>query len=367
MKLDCLTAELVEALTHLSKAASPKSALPVIEGILMRAGRHGLYLCCYNLDMGITKTIDANVIEEGSVVVPLRFCDIIRHMPAGRVTIECNEKLVVNIRCEDTDFDIVGMPSLEFPELPVVDGDHNITIAEGKLRSMITQTAHAISTKQDRPIYTGALFEVEQSLLRIITLDGYRVAVRTEDAVNDDQYEFIVPGKTLAEIGRLLSDNDENVEICVAKHNIVFMINGYSVISRLMTGTFINYRTAFDLSTGKEMTVRTSDILKCVERMTLVNSEAQRSPVRCTFGDNRIRMRCETALGRADDTIRCAGDFEEVEIGFNNKYILDAFRAADTDEVRVVINNGNKAVRILPPEGEHFMFLLMPVMLMKNS
>jgi len=361
MKLECAAAELVEALSHVSRAASPKSSLPVIEGIYMKAGRHGLYLCCYNLDMGITKTIDARVEEEGTVVVPLRFCDMVRHMPQGTITITCDEKYVVNIRCGQTDFDIIGMTALDFPDLPVVDGEHNISIEESKLKTMISQTAHAISTRQDRPVYTGALFEIENHAMRVITLDGYRIAVREESIVSPESYDFIVPGKTLGEIGKLLRDGGEMVDICVAKHNIIFLIDGYSVISRLMTGNFINYRTAFDMSIGHELSVKTSDIVKSVERMSLVNSESQKSPVRCSFGNDRIRVRCETPLGRADDTIVCEGDFDSIEVAFNNKYMLDAFRAADTDELRIIIAGGNKAVRILPPEGEHFMFMLMPV------
>lgn len=363
MKLECSTSELVEAVTRVSKAASPRSTLPVIEGMLMRAGRNGLYLCCYNLDMGITKNIDARVDEDGQVVVPLRFCDIVRHMPGDRVTIECNEKLIVSISSGDTVFEIVGMPTLEFPELPVVDDEHSFSVPENRLRTMITQTAHAISTRQERPIYTGALFEVESDTLRVITLDGYRVAVRTEEISSLETYDFIVPGRTLTEIGRLLRDCDEKAEIGVAKHNIVFIIDGYNVISRLMIGNFINYRTAFDFSTGMELSVKTSDILAGMERMAIVNTETNKSPVRCVFGGGKIRLQCETSVGRADSTVLCAADFEPVEIGFNNKYMMDAFRAADTDEVKIIISAANKTIRVLPPEGESFMFLLMPVVL----
>lgn len=367
MKFECNRAELLEALANVSRAASSKSALAVIEGILMRAAPvSGVYLCCYNLDMSIAKTLDAEVEERGTVVMPIKLLDIVRRLPGERVFISCNEKLMVHIESGATAFDIVAMPATEFPELPTIDTEHVIKIPQNKLRTMISQTNHAISTKQDKPVYTGSMFEVHPSELHIVTLDGFRVAIRIEPTENREEYEFIVPGKTLNEIGKMLGESEEIVEIEVAKHNVYFCINGYDIISRLMVGKFINYN-AFILDGGFEARIKTSALLAGVERMALVINEVSRSPVRCVIGSNRIRLSCETPVGRAEDEIPCDADFEDIVIGFNNKYLVDCFRAVDTDEIRIKVMNGNKPVQVLPPDGNHFLFLLLPIMLNENK
>ncbi|MBQ4313468.1 MAG: DNA polymerase III subunit beta [Clostridia bacterium] len=357
----------MEALANVSRAAAPKSTLNIIEGIFMRAGRKGLYMCCYNLDMGIAKNINANVSHEGSVVMPIRLCEIVRRLPGERVSIEVDEKLRVHIKSDFSEFDIIGMPSIEFPELPTVDSEHSVIIPQGALRTMISQTSFAISSRTDKPVYTGALFEVEGGTMRAVTLDGFRVAVRIEEVKCDGTFNFIVPGKTLNELSKMLGDSDDSVEINVAKHNIIFFIDGYSIISRLMSGQFINYRTAFAVPAGStEVRVKTSTLVAAIERIALVVSEKYKSPVSCTFVPDHIRFVCETAIGRAEDEISCSCPCDKVRIGFNARYMLDAFRAVDTDEIRLLVTNGRTPVQVLPPEGEHFMFLLMPVMLNEN-
>ena len=363
MKIDCNRQDIVDALTNVSRAAAVKSALTVIEGVFMKAGRYGLYLCCYNLDMGISKTVDASVEREGSVVVPKKFIDLVRKMPGDRVTVDCDEKLIVTISSGLAKYQINGMPSIDFPELPVVDGEHSISLSEAKLRSMISQTSHAISTRQEKPVYTGALFDVEKDTLHVVTLDGFRVAVRNESIMSLEEYQFIVPGKTLNEIKNLLSDSDDIAELSVAKHNIIFMINGYNIISRLMSGSFLNYRSAFKAENAMVARVKTSELSACADRISLLISESQKSPVHCFFDINSIRLVCSTQIGKADDEIDCDCDCEKLEIGLNGKYLLDAVKAADTDVLRILFKDARTPIQILPPDGDSFMFLLMPVML----
>lgn len=364
MKFECNKAELIEALSNVTRAASSKSTLKVIEGILFEAKQDGVYLCCYNLDMSISKTINADVLEAGTLVMPIRLYDIVRRLPAERVLIDCRE-LIVHIESGSTAFDIEAMPPEEFPEIPAIKSEHTIELPQCRLRTMISQTAHAVSTKQDKPVYTGALFEVHSNELHMVTLDGYRVAIRIEPIAPSEQYEFIVPGKTLSEIGKMLGDYDDTVVIDVGTHNIFFCIDGYNIVSRLMAGKFVNYQ-AFIHDGGSVLRVKTSNLLAGVERMALVISEANRSPVRCVFGNNRVRLSCETPVGRAEDEFPCEADFPDVVIGFNNKYLVDCFKAVECDEIRLVVENGRMPVQVLPPEGDHFLFLLLPIMLNEN-
>lgn len=365
MKFECNRSEFLEVLINVSRAAAPKSALAVIEGIFMKATSSGLYLCCYNLDMGIARHVPAHITNTGAAVMPMRFIEMIKKLPGERVVIDCNEKYVVHIESDFSEFDIIAMPSDDFPELPIVEGDYSIEVSESKLRSMITQTTHALSTRPDRPVYTGALFKAGEGILKIVTVDGYRVAVRTEEVGCTARFDFIVPGKTLTDISRMLGDVEDLVEINVAKHNIVFLINGYSVVSRLMSGQFNDYLTLFNTSSSYVFTVKTSDILAGVERMALVISESHRNPVKCVFGGKRIKFSCETPVGRAETELPCScPEFgKDMLIGFNNRYMVDAFKAVDTDSVRILISGEKLPVIVMPPEGSHFQFLLLPLLL----
>lgn len=362
MRFECNRTELQEALTNCSRAAAQKSALTVIEGILMRATATGLHLCCYNLDMGIAKNIPAHIQRTGSAVMPMRFVDMIRRMPGERVIVDCSEKLIVHIESALTEFDIAAMPADDFPELPTVESEFAVQIEERKLRSVISQTSHALYSKPDLPIYTGALFELDKDSLKVTTLDGCRVAVRNEPVNCLESNRFIVPGKSLTDVSRLLSDSEDLAEINVGKHNIVFSINGYSVVSRLLTGKFTDCTTLFNTAGSIEVRAKTSDMLACVERMALVITESFKSPVRCTFSENKIQFSCTTPMGKADSSLVCESAMSApMTIGINNRYMVDAFRAVDTDEIRIMIIDRMRPMIILPPEGEHFMFLIMPL------
>jgi len=361
MRFECNRTDFLEALINCSRAAAQKSALAVIEGILMRATPTGLHLCCYNLDMGIAKNIPAHIIRTGAAVMPMRFIEMIRRLPGERVMIDCSEKLVVHIESDLTEFDIIAIPADDFPELPIVESEFSIQIEESKLRSIISQTAHAIYNNPDKPIYTGALFELSDGHLKVTTLDGCRVAIRNETVNCVGSNRFIVPGKSLTDVSRLLSDSDEMAEISVGKHNVVFLIDGYSVVSRLLTGKFTDCSSLFNTAGSTTVRVKTSDVLAGVERMSLVISESVKSPVRCTFSDNRIQFTCETPVGRADSVIACQSRCRQMTMGINNRFMVDAFKAVDTDEMRIMIVDRMRPMIILPPEGNHFEFLIMPL------
>lgn len=361
MRFECNRTDFLEALINCSRAAAQKSTLTVIEGILMRATSSGLHLCCYNLELGIAKNIPAHIIRTGAAVMPMRFIEMIKRLPGERVTIDCNEKLVVHIESDLTEFDIIAIPADDFPELPIVESEFAVQIEESKLRSIISQTAHAIYSSNDKPIYTGALFELNEGKLKVTTLDGCRVAIRNETVNSMGTNRFIVPGKSLVDVSRLLSDCDEMAEISVGKHNVVFLIDGYSVVSRLLTGKFTDCTSLFNTSGSYTVRVKTSDVLAGVERMSLVISESYKSPVRCTFSDNRIQFTCETPVGRADSVIACQSQCPAITMGINNRFMVDAFKAVDTDEMRIMIVDRMRPMIILPPEGEHFEFLIMPL------
>ena len=347
MKIKCNREMLSDALNKVSRAVAIRSTMAALEGIYLRTEECSLYVCGYNLELGISTKVLANVYEEGSVVLSSKlFCEIVRRMPGDEVELTCTENLITTIRSSESEYSIIGISASDFPELPVIESERRISLSQGMLKSMIAQTIFAVSDNDSRPTCTGSLFEITSDRLRVVS----------------------VPKKTLEEILRLLDDDeDKRVEICSTRRHIEFMINGCTIISRLIEGDFLDYNNAVPAANDKEVRVSTRRMIEASERMGLLISDAIKSPVRCVFGNDEITFNCRTAVGSASDRMHAEAPNEPVEIGFNNRYLMEAFRAVSSDEVRLIIGSPVNPVKVLPPEGESFLFLLLPVRLQKND
>lgn len=364
MIITCNRAELQAAVLNISRAVAPKSPIPALEGILFKATPRGIFLCGYDLSLGITTFIPATVDEEGEIIFGAKlFGDIIRSLPDGSITIKVNEKYCAEIVGGESTFHIVGIAASEYPDLPSVSGGTDIELPQTTLKSMIRQTLFAVSTSDAKPIHTGSLFVVENGIVRLVAVDGCRLAMRTEPVNTTETADFVVPGKTLSEVMKLMDEDEGSVRIGVGRRHIIFNVGSYSVISRLLEGEFLDYQKAIPAGVKTEISVPTRRFIEAVERMSLVVNDRLKSPIRCLFDDGCVRFSCETAIGTATDRFAIGNVSEPIEIGFNNRYLLDAFRAAETDEVRVQLNGPLSPIKILPREGEHFLFLVLPVRL----
>lgn len=367
MKFQCSRQKLNEAVTNVQRAVSTKSTIPALEGILIKAIGNIITLCGYDLEIGITTTLDADVRENGSVVLSARlFSDIIRRMPEDTITIETDEKLIVYISSGKVDYKIIGISDEEYPELPSVNGSDNLTINGDTLRSMIRQTIYAVSEKDIKPAHKGSLFEIGNGNIKIISVDGYRLAIRTEQIDYNDEKSFIVPGKSLSEVTKLITDETEDVQITVGDRHIVFQIDNYSIITRLIEGEFMNYKAALPKTHSTEMKVNTRQFINSIERMSLLLTEKLKSPIRCKIEDGLIKTSCNTSLGQAYDEFPADINGEDIEIGFDNKYLLDALRNSETDEVKMQLSSPLSPIVLMPSEGDSFLFLVLPVRL-KNE
>ena len=369
MKFKCNREILLDAISKVSRAVALRSTIAALEGIYFRTEESSLFICGYNLELGISTKILSNIYEEGSVVLSSKlFCEIVRKMPGQELEITCSENLITTIRSSESEYSIIGISPSDFPELPVIESDRRISISQGMLKSMISQTLFAVSANDSRPVCTGSLFELSEDKIRIVSVDGFRLAMRTEPITSTFSTSFIVPKKTLEEIIKLMEDNDEKrVEICATRRHIEFNINGCTIISRLIEGEFLDYNNAIPVSNNTEIRVSTRRMIEASERMSLLISDAIKSPVRCVFGNGEITFNCRTAIGSATDKFSADAPNEPVEIGFNNRYLVDAFRAVSSDEVRLIIGSPVNPVKVLPPDGESFLFLLLPVRLQKND
>ncbi|MFU0832023.1 MAG: Beta sliding clamp [Oscillospiraceae bacterium] len=369
MKITCDKQKLNESVLNIQKAVSTKSSVPALEGILIRTDENSVFLCGYDLELGITTIFDCEVEEKGSIVLNARlFSEIVRRLPGPEVTISSDEKQMAIIHSGEAEFSIVGIPAQEYPELPAVSGETTLKIQSATLRSMIHQTLFAVAENDAKPIHTGTLFELEQNRIRLISVDGYRLAIREEPVQSSLNTNFVVPGKTLGEVLKLLSDDEREVELQIGRRHILFNIENYTVISRLLEGEFLDYRAAIPKDCSTELKVSTQNFINSVERVSLLITDRLKSPVRCIFENNEIRLSCSTAIGRANDKLAAAhmsGD--SLEIGFNNRFLLDALRNTECDEIRIQMSGPLSPMRILPPEGNSFLFLVLPVRLKSST
>lgn len=364
MKFTVNKKDIAEAVSNIQRAVSTKTSIPALEGILLTAQDTTLELCAYDMELGITTVIPAQVSESGKSVLSAKiFSDIVRRSPAETLTIAVDEKNMATLESGYSRFTIIGIPAAEFPELPRLSDATQITLPANLLKSMIRQTLFAVAESDAKPIHQGSLFNLEQGMLDVVSVDGYRLAVRSEPVDYPDELSFVVPGKTLGEILKLLKDTDDPVELAAGRRHILFTIDNYTVISSLLEGEFLNYKAAIPPESQTEVILKTREAIDSVERVSLLITDRLKSPVRCLFADNEVKLNCTTSMGRASDQIDVEMTGQSVEIGFNNRYLLEALRNTECDEVKVQLGGPLSPMKVVPKEGDSFLFLVLPVRL----
>ena len=364
MKFTVNKKDIAEAVSNIQRAVSTKTSIPALEGILLTAQDTTLELCAYDMELGITTVIPAQVSESGKSVLSAKiFSDIVRRSPAETLTIAVDEKNMATLESGYSRFTIIGIPAAEFPELPRLSDATQITFPANLLKSMIRQTLFAVAESDAKPIHQGSLFNLEQGMLDVVSVDGYRLAVRSEPVDYPDELSFVVPGKTLGEILKLLKDTDDPVELAAGRRHILFTIDNYTVISSLLEGEFLNYKAAIPPESQTEVILKTREAIDSVERVSLLITDRLKSPVRCLFADNEVKLNCTTSMGRASDQIDVEMTGQSVEIGFNNRYLLEALRNTECDEVKVQLGGPLSPMKVVPKEGNSFLFLVLPVRL----
>lgn len=367
MNFICKKSELSKAISSVSKAIPSKTNIQALEGIKIKITPGTAELTGYNLEMGIRTSINAITNDNCEFVVDARlFSEFTKKMDGDDLTIDVDENNVIRISSLNTECSFSVMSAEEFPELPVVDSERSLKIKQSVLASMINQTIYATSNNELKPVFTGELFDIEDGNFNMVAIDGFRLAIRSENIDNKEKYHFVVPKKTLTEVSSLVKkDSEKDCVIYTNDRHIVFEINGFFVISRLLDGVFHNYKTSIPNSYKTEVVVDKKDLSACLERCSLIINEKNKSPIRCEIGNGVMKIKCKTGMGKVNDSISADISGETVTIGFNNRLILDALKAIDDNKIRIRFNGAMKAVEILPQNGDNHISLIMPIQLKK--
>ncbi len=366
MKFTCEKNALSEAIAIASRTVALRSTIPALEGLLIEARGREAVISGYNLKTGIRSRLDAEVTEPGSIVLNGHlFGDIVRKMTGDELSFECDEGLMVNLHCGMSHFNIIGSSAEDYPELPGVEALQKITVQEGMLKEMIGETLFAVSTNEARPIHTGSLFEIDNGILTVVSVDGFRLALRREklEGAQENGISFVVPGAALNEVEKIASFSEDPAEIRLGEKHVLFLIGSTELVSRRLEGEFLDYRKSIPTTAKIVVSADRKELSGVIERISLLINERFKSPVRCRFMDGQLRVTTSTSLGKAVDSCPIQGDGGELEIGFNNRYLLDALKAAPSDTVRLQLNSAVAPCVMLPgdEEDDSFVYLILPV------
>ncbi|MCM1149133.1 MAG: DNA polymerase III subunit beta [Butyricicoccus sp.] len=367
MQFTCEKNGLLKAISIASRAAVGKSPNPALEGILIESGAETVRFTCYDLTKAIYTDADAQVSEPGSILLPARlFESMVRKMPSGDVSVKTGQGSSVSVSCGRTRYEITGLNAGDFPVLPSVDSQAGVSLPENILGCMIRQTIFAVSDNENRPLYTGELFEISGGSLTVVAVDGYRLALRREKLDSEDgEYSFIVPGKSLAELEKLCSDSDDPVRITLGEKHISFAIDRTVLISRRLDGDFLNYRKAVPTEFAITVFASRAQIYDTVDRVALTIDDRLKNPLRCVFDRDFVKMTSTSAIGSSEDFCAIDGDGKGLLIGFNNRYLLDILKDAPADELKICLNNGSSpcVMTAADEENDSFLYMLLPVRL----
>ena len=366
MKFSCEKVLLQSAVNVASRAVAQKSSIPALEGLLLHADSQ-LTVSGYNMQTGIRTTLSADIAEGGDIVLNARlFGDIIRRMPDDVITLTADDKQMVHLRCGDADFDIMGLSAADYPDLPEVEDDFSVSIQQKTLRAMIEEVAFAVSTNESRPVHTGALFEIDEKGLTMVAVDGFRLAVRREklEKIDGGAFSFVAPGAALNEVKSICADTEDLASVTLGKRHILFEVGSTELICRRLEGEFLDYKNAIPRKNPITLTADTKSLIQSIDRVSVVISDKLKSPVRCLFEHDRVLLSAKTGNGEGKDVCRLCGDGNGLEIGFNNRYLMEALRYAPADTVKIELNTGVSPAIIVPVDGEeNFLYMVLPVRL----
>lgn len=349
------------AVCKAARSVSQKSTIPILEGILINAVEDKIKLTGYDLDVGISCECEGKIIEEGSIVIQAKMLLDICRACNGEVISIVVKGTKIEITSGSVYYEIAAMDAADFPELPKPNTEPALKIKGDILKDMIEKTIFASSQDDKKPVNTGELFEIKKNKLTIVALDGYRLAICSREVLTTMEIDIIIPAKTMGEVSRLIGENIDEIEVSASRRFVVFSSPEFTLVSCLIEGDFLNYEGVIPKEEKTTVLVDVKDFSKCIERAALVINERIKNPLRITFDEDGIHIVCQTSLGRVTDDIKCSFNGVPMEVGFNNRYLQDALRAADCEKIKVQITNSLTAIKISPSESDNFLFLVLPI------
>ncbi len=372
MKFTCYKETIIKAINSVVKGVASKTTMPILEGILIQTNDNEIKLTTYDLEIGIEYIMECDVKEQGNTVVnAIMFSEIIRKLPDTEIEITLNDKNLLEIECEGSHYKLATMNPEEFPELPKIEIENSIEIEQNALKNMIRKTIFAVSTEESRPIFTGCLFETENNKLNVVAVDGFRLALRSiflKTKTND--FNAVIPGKTLNEVNKILSDSFEPIKIGVAKNQALFEMDNCKIVTRIIDGEFLNYKNVIPSNWETRIRVNKNNFQDCFERISLISSSSiekeKKYPVKVNVDIGKVTISCTNQTGDAKEEIFVSTEGKNLEAGFNPKYFLDSLKSIDDEEVYVEFGTSISPCLIKSVENNDYVYMILPIRLKED-
>ena len=368
MKLVCKKANLQNGVQIVSRAVPNKTTMSILECILIDASHNMITLTANDMDLGIETIIQGEIKEEGLIAIDAKiFLEIVRKLPDSDVKIETDSSYKVTITCEKAKFNIMGKSGEDFSYLPIVEKENSVVLSQFTLKELVRQTIFSISDNDNNKLMTGELFEINGDELKVVSSDGTRISIRkVQLRDNYEHKKVVVPGKTLNEVSKILPGEAEGVlNIYFTARHIVFAFNDTTVVSRLIEGEYFNIDRMLSGDYETKVRINKKELLNCIDRATLLTREGDRKPVVIDIMDGTMELKIDSALGSMNEDIDIEKQGKDLMIGFNPKFLIDALRVIDDEEVDLYMVNP-KAPCFIKNEEQSYIYLILPVSLVAN-
>ena len=369
MKIVCEKEKLIKCLNSVVRGIPTRTTMPILEGIFIETNENKVKMTTFDLELGIEYITDCNVVEEGNTVVnAIMFSEIIRKLPDTDITIYTNENNLLVIECEGSLYKLSTMNPDEYPEFPKIDVEHSVITEQRILKDMVKKTIFAVSIEENRPIFTGCLFEIINNKLNVVAIDGSRmgwVSSRLPEKTND--FKAVIPGKTLNEVNKIITDSFEIIKIGVAKNQAVFEMENCKIVTRLLEGEFLNYQNVIPGSWDTKIRVNKFVLQNCLERVSLISSsyaeKEKKYPVKIKIEIGKVILSCTNQTGDAKEEIYVDTEGKPLEIGVNPKYFLDALKVIEDEEVFIEFGSNISPCIIKPIEetAQEYVYMILPI------
>ena len=369
MKVVCYKDKILKAINSVVKGVASKTTMPILEGILIQTNDNEIKLTTYDLEIGIEYVMECEVKEQGNTVVnAVMFSEIIRKLPDTEIYISLNSDNLLEIECEGSLYKLSTMNPEEFPELPKIEIENSIELEQNTLKNMIRKTIFAVSTEENRPIFTGCLFEVENNKLNLVAVDGFRLALRSVFLSNKtNDFSAVIPGKTLNEVNKIISDSFDLIKIGVSKNQALFEMDNCKIVTRILEGEFLNYKSVIPSNWETRIKVNKNNIQDCFERIMLISSSSvekeKKYPVKVSVDIGKVTISCTNQTSDAKEEIFVSTEGKNLEVGFNPRYFIDSLKSIEDEEVYFEFGSNIAPCLIKSTENKNYTYMVLPIRL----
>lgn len=363
MKLVCSKSSLLNGVQIVSKAVPNKTTMSILECILIDATGGEIKLTANDMELGIETIIEGEIVEKGMIALDAKiFLDIVRKLPDSDIMIETDSSFKATITCEKAKFNIIGKSGDDFSYLPTVEKNDCVIVSQFTLKEVIRQTIFSIADNDNNKLMTGELFDINGSELKVVSLDGHRISIRKIQMKNSyEPKKVVVPGKTLSEISKILpGDADKDVNIYFTQKQALFEFDNTVVVSRLIEGEYFKIDQMLSSDYETKVKINKREFLDCIDRATLLVKEGDKKPIIINITDGSMEIKINSIIGSMNEDIDIEKSGKDMMIGFNPKFLIDALRVIDDEEIDIYLVNP-KAPCFIRDEEQKYIYLILPV------